>query len=168
MIEEFKKINNLRQQRKYLDKLAIQIKKMEMNETLMKDILEFDAYLENNHYYNIYEGLFEDVVVKANMYQLERKNNQLKKELSSSQIIKLEEICKEAFHYDKAIECICYDRNKKEIQSVLIQSNTLPDLDLLKKSHIQSEYAMIQAFIQNGSIVLKKGLRTLKKYTSLS
>ena len=61
-----------------------------------------------------------------------------------------------------------YDRNKKEIQSVLIQSNTLPDLDLLKKSHIQSEYAMIQAFIQNGSIVLKKGLRTLKKYTSLS
>ena len=103
MIEEFKKINNLRQQRKYLDKLAIQIKKMEMNETLMKDILEFDAYLENNHYYNIYEGLFEDVVVKAKMYQLERKNNQLKKELSSSQIIKLEEICKEAFHYDKAI-----------------------------------------------------------------
>ena len=168
MIEEFKKINNLRQQRKYLDKLAIQIKKMEMNETLMKDILEFDAYLENNHYYNIYEGLFEDVVVKAKMYQLERKNNQLKKELSSSQIIKLEEICKEAFNYDKAIECICYDRNKKEIQSVLIQSNTLPDLDLLKKSHIQSEYAMIQAFIQNGSIVLKKGLRTLKKYTSLS
>ena len=45
MIEEFKKINNLRQQRKYLDKLAIQIKKMEMNETLMKDILEFDANL---------------------------------------------------------------------------------------------------------------------------
>ena len=46
MIEEFKKINNLRQQRKYLDKLAIQIKKMEMNETLMKDIFRKQSLLQ--------------------------------------------------------------------------------------------------------------------------
>ncbi|MDD7280991.1 hypothetical protein [Floccifex sp.] len=168
MLEEFKKVNNSRQQRKYLDKVAAKYRKEEMNDNIANEVLELHEYLEKNHFYKLYEGYFEDLVQEAKTYKQEQENEQLISQFNENQKKEYDEIISIAFDYDKPIECLYLDEKGNEVSSILIQSKNLPDEQLLKKSHTQVEYAIIQAILNHGSIHLKKGIRTLKKFKSLS
>ena len=156
MLEEFKKVNNSRQQRKYLDKVAAKYRKEEMNDNIANEVvLDRDKN-------------FEDLVQEAKTYKQEQENEQLISQFNENQKKEYDEIISIAFDYDKPIECLYLDEKGNEVSSILIQSKNLPDEQLLKKSHTQVEYAIIQAILNHGSIHLKKGIRTLKKFKSLS
>ncbi|MGN1276134.1 MAG: hypothetical protein ACI4UK_03990 [Floccifex sp.] len=157
MLNEFKKINNIRQQRKYLDKLALQIRKTEMTDQLAQEILELDLYLSENGYYKLYDGMFEDVVENTKLFYLEKEIQNQEDQLNISQKQKLESFCEFAFDQDKVTELVIGN------ESFCIQSKNLPDLDVLKKSRVQAKYAILQAIQKNESIQLKKGRRTIKK-----
>lgn len=169
MINEFKKINNTRQQRKFLDKKALSIKKMkEVDSKTMDDVLALYDYLVEIGFWKLYDGLFEDTVNMVQQMKEQEKIDQMAESLTPDQQSKIDSICEVVFNYEKPVAMTVYDQNKKEVQMVLVQCKQLPDEDLLQKSRVQARRAIVEMVIRGGTLDIRymNARRVLKKFSA--
>lgn len=162
MLEEFKKINNIRQQRKYLDKKAIYFDRNGIKEEDVESILALSSYLDSIHFWQRYESLFDEIIVQAKAMKLEKEMDQKIKELANPDI----------FHknlsiltsYEKDVVVDGYDANKIPIRSILVRGKAYLDKD--RYASIQECKALLlEAMEKKGSLEVHyfNGFRTLKR-----
>ncbi len=164
MIQKFKNINNQRQQRKFLDKEALSIRKKGMDEETMRQVLELAEYLDSIHFWQKYNSLFDETIEAAkamkNKIEADRKINQL----STNEMATFENTLSILTGYEKDVVVDAFDENKKAIRSILIKGTAYHEKD--RFASIQEAKALILETMESkGSLKVQyfNGFRVLKR-----
>lgn len=162
MLKVFKKINNPRQQRKYLDKQAGALKEIDVDQ--MNKILELSEYLDSIHFWNKYDSPFDETIRKAKGMKKEIDSNTRVEALSDKEKEVFQSTLSILTSYDKDIVVDAFDGNKKELQSILVKGKAYSDKE--KYPSIQEAKALILDVMEcKGSLEIHyfNGRRVLKK-----
>ena len=164
MLEEFKKINNARQQRKYLDKLAVSLRKEEMNFDQVKEVLELNEYLEQIHFWSKYDGLFEQTVKQADMLYGMEKVKEKKELLDANQKNAFDSAYQALSNYEKDVVVDFFDAYKHSLKTIMVYG-TQYSMKHREESLADLEYYLMDCMEKKGSLEVHyfNGRRVLKK-----